>query len=88
MINEFGEYSIIQRLAGKHTQWKKDYPDGEWAALVLSDKQITRKIVEEAFKAHENYAKFPDQGLAPQFFKLRKSWKTVSKKQADTLIKD
>ncbi len=80
MIKEFrskgNEYSILERLGGHHTQWKKTYPNGEWAALVLPDKKLTRKMVEEAFKAQEYYAKFPDQGIAPQFFKLRKSWKT------------
>jgi len=68
MIKEFKEYSILERLAGKCTQWKKTYPDGEWAALVLSDKQITRKKIEEAFRDQENYAKFPD--LYPEVWGL------------------
>ena len=68
MINGFHNYSIMERLAGGCTQWKKTYPDGEWAALVLSDKKITRKKIEEAFRDQEYYAKFPD--LYPEVWGL------------------
>ena len=76
MIKAFHNYSIMERLSGGYTQWKKTYPTGEWAALVLPNKKLTRKTVEEAFKAYAKFQEYPDQGLAPQFFKFRKSWKT------------
>tara|TARA_R100001530_G_C4229587_1_gene132283 strand:+ start:329 stop:556 length:228 start_codon:yes stop_codon:yes gene_type:complete len=68
MIKAFHNYSIMERLSGGYTQWKKTYPDGEWAALVLPDKEITRKKIEEAFRDQENYAKFPD--LYPEVWGL------------------
>ena len=60
MIKEFRNFTVGERLAGKYTQWIKKYPDGEQAALVLSDKKITRKKIEEAFKDQEYCAKFAE----------------------------
>ena len=62
MIKNFECYSKRQRLANGTTQWEKQYNDGQSAWLVIDDRRITRKKVQDAFREQEYDAKFPNEG--------------------------